>query len=303
MYPAAIVKKLKVKKSKVYYHLRVMEKAGIIFRESNARPIFYRISPSIHSKLKQTTMDQFLPARDEVLKLLIGHDRMMEVNTHAVKIKLKVLEGELPNIGKEYELLHGVKRNLTSILIDEVRYTVFLNRGKNQSITIQPPAIYGKNETENIARCLVLGEKIRKYYHIHWPRIKLDTPTIASEHHQIEDPAQDQLIHDQQTTFQVGPMRVDGSPTAGFETDDRLTMKDYRLMPIRMRKLSQQFGTIKEELQNLRSQDEDTSRLKGEVDALKKTVDKLVGVVERFMGMVYETPQNNDGGPPGEWFG
>ena len=303
MYPAAIAKKLKVKKSKVYYHLRVMERAGIIFRESNARPIFYRISPQIKAKTTQATMDQFLSARDEVLKPLIGHDRLMEVNTHAIKIRLNVLEGVLPELVNSSQM-NNWKRSQTSIRVWGTAIPLFLNHTKTPNIVAQPPGRWGKNETENIAWYLALGEEIRKWCHIHYPGVKLDTPLIVDEHHWIEDPAQDQIIHEQKMSFEVGPAKVDGSPESGFETKDRLTMQDYRMMPLRMKELSHHFIGLKEEFKELKSQDETTQQLKKKVDALEGVVEKLTGMFEHLLNLLpsqVQQPQG-DSGPPGEFY-
>lgn len=300
MYPAKVSRKLKINKSTLHYHLKVMEDAGLIFRESNTRPVFYRLSPSLNPQLKQTTLDAFPSVRDDVLKQLIGHERLMLVNTHAVKIRLDVLEGPLPDVGKIISLRNGVKRCLTYVNIDGVSYCVYFNKGKGQrqSITIQPPAVYGKSEIENIARCMELGERIRKFYHIHLPRVQLDKPTIVDEEHHMEDPALIELIQDEHTRYQIGPVKVDGSPTSGFETKDRLTMQDYRLMPLRVKSLERQLTEIQNGLKKLRP-DEKVDRLEEKVDTIAETLSKMTGVFEKFMDAMSQsnTP------PPDGWFG
>lgn len=312
MYPGQIIKRHKLDKNKVYRNIRIMKKAGIIFLESRARPHFYKVSPNILVKLRQQTqLDQFPTARDQVLKSLIGYDRLLEINTHHIKIRLDVTKGQLPipaKSDKQYEMKGKWLRCIKHIRVKGLNICVILNHTSTPNMIVQVPQIYGSSLVENHARAWQIAEDVRNQFMRNTAFLELSDPYLAGKAHiNIEDPILDYLSDKEQVKVAVdtpnGKVFACKTPVGGREFDSQLAVQDYVQMPQYVQKLTKEFYELKAELKKQQT----TSQFEGRISDLEKGVNKLMDLVEKMMmysqgqqQFTTTSPQNN---PPGEMFG
>jgi len=276
-YPSQIARYLKVSRHKVHYHIKALEKTGMVIRKAKTRPVFYILGPGVTQKVEKITqakLDKFMLKTSSVEKKLIGYEKTIDeamgffedilkpklrVNAHGCKLRCNVTKGSLPLIPKTYDMQNWKRSNTEVYLEGYGHIKVFFNHTKQPNVIIQPPEIWGTSAIENQARYLMIAERVKNVLMQKILGLELSQPYIVKGHHQVEIPGVSEAIKKEKMTSGNEKGWADTSPKpGGLESEDPVTVDEILKMP------------------------EKLDKLEAKVDSLENSVSKLVSILEKL---------------------